>query len=247
MRIQGIEYRHFSTIDSTNALASRMLASEEIESWTVLTTDTQTHGRGQRGTTWQDESAKNLLMTVVTPTISWPSKRVAELNMCLSTAIVDVFGEVVLAKLKWPNDVLVGRSKLAGILVEPVIRGNFVQRLVIGLGVNVNQVSFEDGLNATSLCLLIGEEQDVHLWKQKIAEAIARALIRLTSTGMSPKPEYLKRCVSFGEVARYRDSEGEFEAVFTDVDEHGRQILSKSDGSVGVYDIKGVSLLLDSI
>lgn len=240
---RGIEYRHFQSTDSTNAMASSVLESEKIEHFLVLSTDTQTKGRGQQGTTWQDFPGENLLMTLITPSVSWPTTRLFDLNMAISLGVLQALQPLVSAQLKWPNDVWVNSKKMAGLLIEPVVRGGYVQRLIIGLGLNVNQSQFDATLNATSLMLECGHSHDIPSIRQTIAESIQSVLDKLLQTGISPKAEYLKACVAYGGLGSYRSNGQEFTAVFSDIDAHGRQLLLHSDGSVKAYDLKEVKYL----
>ncbi|TNE31477.1 MAG: biotin--[acetyl-CoA-carboxylase] ligase [Bacteroidetes bacterium] len=240
---RGIEYRHFQSIASTNAMASSVLESEKIEHYLVLSTDTQTKGRGQQGTTWQDFPGENLLMTLITPSISWPAARVFDLNMAISLAILQALKPHLPVQLKWPNDIWVSGKKMAGLLIEPVVRGGYVQRLVVGLGLNVNQTQFDSSLNATSLVLECGKPFDLSLVRESISESIQSALTKILQTGVSPKKEYLNSCVAYARIGKYRSGDQEFTALFSDIDNHGRQILLHSDGSKHAYDLKEVKYL----
>lgn len=240
MRKRGIEYRHFSAIDSTNAMASRFLAGEVVSEYLVLSTDTQSEGRGQVGTTWQDVPGENLLMTMISPPISWPSRRVFELNMVLSLAVREVLQVYFPVQLKWPNDVLIQERKIAGILIEPIHRGSYVQRLVIGIGLNVNQTEFESGLNATSMKMELNEHLSVMQVKEEVSQKMKDALDTLLATGKSTKSNYLSACLGYGEVCSYEADGQIFPAEFIDVDEIGRQILQLESGEKRTFDLKEV-------
>lgn len=243
MRKDSIHYTHVKEVDSTNALASRMLPDISSDVWNVFSTDTQLNGRGQRGTTWQDESGKNLLMTLLSPSISWPVRRVFDLNMCIALAIRRALSPYVDVQLKWPNDLWAGNLKLGGILIEPSVRGTFVQRLIIGLGLNVMQTEWGDEVRATSVVLQNENAPDIEALKHQISEAIVEELLKLFKTGASVKDEYLSLCLGYNRLAEYQDEERSFYATFIDVEETGKQVLKLQDGAKISFDLKEVKFL----
>ena len=150
------------TIDSTNSEALRRLP--ELESGTVLAAREQTAGRGQRGNTWFTEPGKNLTFSIVLKfgEGGLPPLRATEafwLNYVISVAVADFLqSHAIWCKVKWPNDVYVGKNKICGILIENALTGNGLAASVIGIGLNINQREFPQLANATSLWSLTGEE-----------------------------------------------------------------------------------------
>lgn len=239
-----IKFRHFPSVESTNALGNKLLKTENPETWTILSTDTQTHGRGQVGTTWQDESGKNVLMTWVSPPISWPVKRLFDLNMATASALRQALFAYCPVDLKWPNDLLIGGRKVGGILIEPTIRGTYVQRVVIGLGLNVFPSDWPESFQATSLSSHSDHAFDLQKLRDELAIAVIDELEKLLHTGYSPESTYLAACPAYTVKRVYCDvqTNEDFEATMTGVDEHGRLILLDSVGRERIYDLKGVKL-----
>jgi BirA family transcriptional regulator, biotin operon repressor / biotin---[acetyl-CoA-carboxylase] ligase len=130
----GRPYRFVDECASTQ----RLLDGEEAEGATVAT-DHQTHGRGRLGRTWETPPARALLFSVLlhpTPPMAlWP-----ELSLVAGGAVADALREEtgVLAEVSHPNDVLVEHRKVAGILAEAS-----TGRVVLGIGLNVNQTADE--------------------------------------------------------------------------------------------------------
>ena len=130
----GLPYRFVEECASTQ----RLLDADETEGTTVAT-DLQTHGRGRLGRTWEAPSGRALLFSVLlrpTPPMAlWP-----ELSLVAGDAVAAALREEtgVAAELSHPNDVLVDGRKVAGILPEAS-----VGRVVLGIGVNVNQTAEE--------------------------------------------------------------------------------------------------------
>lgn len=239
-----LKYLHFDTVESTNTLASKYLEEASGENWLVLSADSQSEGRGQRGTTWQDIPGQNVLMSVVSPPLSWPVSRVFDVNMAVSKAIFESLTSLVPVRLKWPNDILVGSQKLGGVLIEPTLRGSFVQRLVIGIGINVYQREWEAGVVATSLSQEAIMIPDLDEIRKALASEVARQVERLLKTGVVNKEEYLSRCLGYKKFMTYSKDGKNFMAKLVDVDPSGRQILEDEKGRRTSYDLKEVQLQL---
>lgn len=129
-------------LDSTNEELKR-LGPEEGH---VLVAERQTAGRGRRGAEWMSEAGEGLTFSVALrptePRGLWP-----RLALATGLAVAEALGRLGFeAEVKWPNDVLIGRNKVCGILVEATSHG-----AIIGIGINVNTLVFPAALKATSL------------------------------------------------------------------------------------------------
>jgi BirA family biotin operon repressor/biotin-[acetyl-CoA-carboxylase] ligase len=140
-------------VDSTQRVAFA-LASAGAPDRTVVVADVQTAGRGRRGRAWHAEAGTSLLASIVVrPRLApW---RLPTLSIAAAVAVAEAVARVtgVEARLKWPNDVVVGGRKLAGILLES--RSDPAPVVVIGVGVNLRQRAFPEPLasRATSVAL----------------------------------------------------------------------------------------------
>ena len=132
---------------------------------TAILTDYQTRGRGRMADrSWFAEEGKNLLFTVVLRDRGGsrsfgegPQRLPLLAGLALALSVEQLYGETV--RLKWPNDLLVGEKKLAGVLCEALAEGDSLG-VLIGIGVNCNQLSFPPELTprATSLALVLGRQ-----------------------------------------------------------------------------------------
>lgn len=127
----------YETVPSTNAVLRR-LAQEGAAEGTVVIADSQTAGRGRAGKSWFSPPGVNLYVSVLfRPAI--PVAAAPVFSFIASLALADAIGELGLAPaIKWPNDVLVERRKVAGTLAELSARADRVEWLILGVGVNVN-------------------------------------------------------------------------------------------------------------
>lgn len=147
------------TVESTNVFLKDMLLKFPVEHMTVVTAETQTKGRGQMGTSWESETGKNLLFSLLV--FPHPLKLTESffLSHAVSLSLYEVLQrrQIPNLSIKWPNDLYVGDAKLGGILIENSYRSNIMKHAVIGVGLNVNQEVFSDLLpQAISMKKILG-------------------------------------------------------------------------------------------
>jgi BirA family biotin operon repressor/biotin-[acetyl-CoA-carboxylase] ligase len=156
-RARGLDWGsplHYATeTGSTNddALAA---ARAHAESGSVFLTDHQTHGRGRRGKTWVASPGRNLLCSILLRPRAG-SALVSALTLAVGLGVRSALAASTRSVLavKWPNDVLAGERKLAGILCEGQFEDNRLAALVIGIGINVHHAELPPELAAQSVCL----------------------------------------------------------------------------------------------
>ena len=152
---------HYRSVDSTNNFA-RALAEEEAKEGTVVVSEYQTHGRGRFERRWVSPRGKNLLCSIILrPKLSASS--VSIITHVAARSVQDLLIEKfkLAAKLKRPNDVLVGGKKIAGILTESSARGSRVDYVIVGIGLNVNGKRPSIPNRATSIWHEVGNLADV--------------------------------------------------------------------------------------
>lgn len=144
-----------NSVDSTNDEAKRNISN--LDNLSVLSTLSQTKGRGQRGNIWLSEPGENLLFSIVlkSPFLTIQAYDQVVISQITSLAVVDLLAaHDIEAKIKWPNDIYVGDKKICGMLIENTVLGNWITSSVIGIGLNVNQRNFDVSLpNPTSISL----------------------------------------------------------------------------------------------
>ncbi|MDH7601203.1 MAG: biotin--[acetyl-CoA-carboxylase] ligase [Armatimonadota bacterium] len=163
----------FDTVSSTNDIALE-LAKTGAPEGTVVIARSQHAGRGRHGRVWVDEPGSSVLMSaILRPHL--PPERFHELSFVSSIAAAESLKEQfgLRCELKWPNDVLVNKRKICGILIETT-EAAAEAAVVIGIGVNVNQTAFpsEIAAEATSVALETGSTQDVRAATEKMAMAL---------------------------------------------------------------------------
>lgn len=168
-------YLKLDATDSTNSFLRKMVLEGNAVNWTVVSAVTQTQGRGQRGAQWFSDQNKNLTFSILIRDYGIKARDQFLLNCAVSNAIyrvLDGYG-VPRLKVKWPNDIMSGSSKLAGILIENTIMNDEISHSIIGIGVNVNQEKFPKELaSAVSLLQLKGRTFDLEDLMKDLARNI---------------------------------------------------------------------------
>ena len=178
-----IIYRHFDSLPSTNDWAKTHLENLSREALTVITAVTQTQGRGRYGKRWISPPGENLYATFV---FFASTQDPAQITHLLALSALQLLQEKgITTQIKWPNDLLVNRKKIAGILCETV--GN--QGIVIGIGLNVNMSLESLGLidqPATSILCETGAVQEIPTLISCLAERFSTDLMLYLEQGFTP-------------------------------------------------------------
>lgn len=183
------------SVDSTQTVAFA-LAERGAADRTVVVADRQLAGRGRRGRVWQAPAGTSLLTSILVRS-SLPRALLATFSPTTAVATAEALERVapVAARVKWPNDVLVGGKKIAGILLESRPGADSVAPLVIGIGVNLAQQEFPPELagQATSIALETGRAVDRETMLTALLEAFDAWRARLEQEGFGPVRERWRR------------------------------------------------------
>ena len=176
----------FDSIDSTNAEALRAIERGQTAPFLVLA-ERQTAGRGRRGRKWASPFAENIYYSLVLR-IEGGMRQLEGLSLVVGLAVMQALRELGIsgAGLKWPNDVLVGQKKIAGILLELVGDPADVCHVVLGVGINVNmQITDEVDQQWTSMRLESGKVFDRNHLVGKLGAMLQTYLSRHQLDGFS--------------------------------------------------------------
>lgn len=149
------EVLYFDTIDSTNTKAQQ-LAEKGYPSGTLVVADKQESGKGRRGRSWVSPSGTGIFMTLmIKPDINPNNASMLTLVAALAVAkaITSVTGEEAL--IKWPNDIVVNGKKVCGILTEMNAQFDYINHIVVGIGINVHNESFPEEISQMASSLMI--------------------------------------------------------------------------------------------
>jgi BirA family transcriptional regulator, biotin operon repressor / biotin---[acetyl-CoA-carboxylase] ligase len=218
------------TIGSTNAEALR-LAREGQAGPLWITARQQTAGRGRRGRTWVSEPG-NLYASLLLTSPAQPD-RCPELSFVAALALHDAVGGRIPGLshrlvLKWPNDLLIDRNKFAGILIEG--EGASV---AIGLGVNCVHHPAATEFPATDLATAGVRTSPEHLFTALSAAMTVRLAQWSRGAGFAAvRADWLDRAAGIGKPVRVKSGDGELSGRFETLDDSGRLVLRRDDGTM---------------
>ncbi len=167
-----------SATDSTNAYLKDLMFHNKLDDFTVVMAHTQLKGRGQMGTSWFSEPGKNLTFSILVKSLECQVSDQFLLNIYVSLAIYDTLTQLQVPdlKIKWPNDIMSGHSKICGILIENILSGQHIQASVVGIGLNVNQLGFNKLPNVSSLKLILGRSVDLDELLYSVVENLKKLI-----------------------------------------------------------------------
>lgn len=238
----GSKLIHLDEVDSTNNFAAKLVLEGNGTHGTVILADSQTSGRGQRMAVWESMAGENMLFSFILIPDNLSVANQFELSQVVALSLVSFLRKFgIPALIKWPNDILVNRKKIAGVLIENQLQGKKINLSVVGIGLNVNQFDF-GVMNATSMRNQTGQ---FYLVNELIFSFISsfNELIELSKNVQQLQQNYLDNLFGYRTVSRFSDETGEFEGIIEDVDPNGKLIVSKNS-EIKKYDLKEISLLL---
>jgi len=200
---------------------------------TVLLAEKQTKGRGRKDRVWYSAPESNLTFSILLTKDRLLFNSINFLNFAASLSVATAIENLYQLKtsLKWPNDVLINSKKTSGILIESISQGSKIERVVIGIGVNVNQNSFQGTFNypPTSIRNELGHNVD----REKLMAEILNNFETLIEKIKVDKKELLKdwklRCDMIGEKISILENDKEIFGIFDDIDDEGFLLLKTKD------------------
>lgn len=221
--------KHYETIGSTNEAAKAWArdGSTPAAHGAVVSADSQTHGRGRHGREWVSLAGKGVYLSMVwRPQIE--AHQVGRLTIVAALGAARAL-ECVAAKpieTKWPNDLLLHRKKIGGLLCEAELKSDGVEFVIAGIGLNVNfeKEDFPERpvFPATSLSLETGKTWPIPKLRDACIAALHEEYSRYEA-GQWPtqRAEFIARCAIIGEPVTVSSGEQEYSGVAVGVDEDG--------------------------
>ncbi len=241
---------HLESVLSTNSYLRELVQKDpSLSTYTTVTADEQTQGRGQKGNSWESEPKKNMTLSILLrPDLQTnPCSKNYDLSILVALAVRDMVEKRLdhqEVKVKWPNDILVGDRKIAGILIENEFEGSRLVYSIAGIGVNINQESFwHYPLPATSLRLESGREQDVNRFTDELAMTIRSMADRLPQSVEVYRAQYHRHLYRLNEPGRlYSLPDGtRFRGTLTHVEPDGRLVVKDDlSGELRSYTFKEI-------
>ena len=241
------KYLFLNEVDSTNNYANGLVLSNAAEEGTVVLTQFQNRGKGQAGNSWESAPEMNLLASIILFPKFLNAGAQFQISKIISLSIAEFLLEHVPdVSIKWPNDIYVGNKKIAGILIENTVKGNFLDTSVVGFGLNLNQEVFvSDAPNPISLKQLTEKLYSIENTMDRIFDLFSKWYFRLqTSDNGSINSTYLKNLFRFRKYAIYKKDGVEFEARIVGVGDFGQLKLETNIGELKEFMFKEIEFVL---
>jgi BirA family biotin operon repressor/biotin-[acetyl-CoA-carboxylase] ligase len=228
---------------STNDIALQALRQKEAYEGSIFITNHQTHGKGQRGNTWETKPGENLTFSLVLQPHFLDLSEQFLLNMAISNAIWQGMQEYIpQLHVKWPNDLVVpGAGKIGGILIENLVGSKGWEYAVVGIGLNINQREFSSP-QATSLSLVTGSSYPLEELFKLLITHVEQAYLALKKGKRELlKQEYLRHLYLLNQWAQYRVGEQTLEGKIIGLSEMGNLLLELPSGQQQSFGIKEIT------
>lgn len=233
----GQKIHYFPEIDSTNRFAFD-LAEHGAEEGEIVIAESQRRGKGRLGRSWFSPPGVNLYLSVILkPKI--PPVRAPRLTLVSAVALAETVQSFLGAKpaIKWPNDILAGGKKLAGILTESSCDAHTVNFVVVGIGVNLNlaAASLPENIRATATSLLILTQKPVDrsAFAAQLIQSLDRCYGELGANGFS---EIARRWESYfdlrGRRVRVEMPGNEVSGIARGIDGDGALLVEQDGGAL---------------
>lgn len=233
---------------STNEDAKR-LAKEGAPEGTVVVADSQDAGKGRRGRKWISPPGSNLYFTLLLKPDFSPD-RASMLTLVMALSVAEALESVAGIEfgIKWPNDIVLNRKKICGILTEMTMQDGVIEGLVIGVGVNVSQKEFPEELQTTATSLqLEGLSCERMELLNCILECFTKnyeAFLKCLDLGRL-KARYEEKLLNRGKEVRVLEPSGEYGGRALGINENGELLVETFDGKVkeifaGEVSVRGI-------
>lgn len=226
--IIGIPFIELQQVESTNNYATGAIHAGMAQHGTAVFAHHQTKGKGQRNKQWHGDANKNIALSIIIKPNALSLSQSFLLSMTAAVAVQRFLktyaGEEV--KIKWPNDVYWQDRKAAGILIENVVQGTDWKWCVIGIGMNVNQTTFDEvAVRAVSLKQITGKDFNPLQLAKELCRYLEDALAELKTFEAILVAYYKSNLYRLGETVLFKKENRVFRATVVDVTATGQLVV----------------------
>lgn len=228
----GRNFIYADEVTSTNTLLNDRQSGYN-KNGTVALAEKQTNGRGRKDRVWYSAPDSNLTFSVLLLKDKLLFENINFLNFAASLSIASSIENLYQLKthVKWPNDVLINSKKTSGILIESSSQGSKIERVVIGIGVNVNQNSFQGTFNypPTSIRIELGRNVERERLLAEILNTFEIQIDKIKTNKKEILDDWKSKCDMIGEKISIFEDDKEIFGIFEDIDENGFLLLKTKD------------------
>ena len=232
-------------ISSTNDWLMTRILNQKFYEGTVVFASVQTKGKGQRGSQWFSQPYKSLTFSVLLKPSFLSPIHAFDLSICVALALSDSLNKLRSGfKIKWPNDIYFEDKKIAGVLIENQMNRSVYQNAIVGIGVNVNELHFNELSNAISLKQIIGIEFPVEKVMEHICESLEARYLMLRSGHFNDlKNDYISNLYGLNQLLSFMVDNKKMHGKIIDVLRNGFLQIELIDGKISDYDLKEIKFL----
>ncbi|WNM18716.1 biotin--[acetyl-CoA-carboxylase] ligase [Flavobacterium capsici] len=235
-----------NAIDSTNDYLKQLNKEKTLSDYTVVTTFSQTKGKGQMGSNWISEPGKNLTFSVLVKDSVTLQSSIFDCNVAVAVSVLEVLQSLKIPNLniKWPNDILAESKKIGGILIENSIKADGMIDTVIGIGLNINQEDFSGLPSASSLKNIVEKDFDLEFLLEKIVNQLKSNLNKLPLRKEFFWEKYKSHLFKINQPMAFEDlNQNRFMGIITGVSSDGKLELVLEDDSCQTFGLKEIRML----
>ncbi len=240
---------YYDETDSTN-IQAKLAGENGSEHGTLVVADRQVAGKGRRGRSWESPKGVCIYMTLLLrPSIAPVKAPMLTLVMALSVAeaVRELTG--LKAGIKWPNDIVLNKKKICGILTEMSTEIDYINYVVTGVGINTNQETFSEEIRKRATSLLI--EGGRHISRSELVAAVMERYEENYERFMETKDlsglqeKYNGMLVNCGREVRVLEPKGEYSAFASGINEVGELVVTTPEGEekhifAGEVSVRGI-------
>ncbi len=215
-------------VDSTNNYAMALIKKGAAVSENAVLAMEQTQGKGRRGKRWTSSNGENLLLSIMLEMQWLPLFRQFEFSVAVALGCHDFISkrQPLETFIKWPNDIFINDRKAGGVLIESVVKGAIWQWAVVGIGINVNQVKFDDNIYPpTSLKQITGIHYNVLIMAEELHTLVLNRIAEMKEKDFSLLlTEYNEKLFGRNRVMKLKKDNSVFETEIIGVSQSGQLI-----------------------
>ena len=229
----GQEAYFLDQTTSTNDWMWQFIKSRTPAEGAMVFANYQAQGKGRIARVWNSNKGENILCSFFLKPAFITIQQHASLNFSIALAVADTFSAFLNdpIALKWPNDIICDNKKLAGILIENTIKGDKIENVVVGIGMNINQKHFEQEPLAASVFMLKGQFTPLEVVLSKLAQNLEKQYLRLrTANHQTILDEYNRRLYGKNTSVTIKTDNNLSEGILKEVKANGEIEIVTSEG-----------------
>lgn len=241
----GHQIIRLSSVGSTNNYTANLLRTQNVSEGTVILALNQSSGRGQLQNTWVSEPGANLTLSVVLKPMFIGVEQQFALSQVVAIALIQTLKNVGVTDvaIKWPNDILAGNKKVAGVLVENTLIGKQIAHAIVGVGLNVNQQDFNQLPYATSISKILDRVLNLDEVLDELMGQLNFWYMQLQQKKFEQiKQGYLNHLIGLHKPLLYFVGNNPELFEIVDVEQSGRVVVKNQKGELSSFNFQELKL-----